>query len=282
MITLDPLAPVNQGIGSVPLAIIVTLGVFGVLLLAEVSAIVDRRLSAAAVREAAALRLANVELQTVRLQLEATQREIIRRLCGAGECRDDETAQHVVRMAQMASRLASSAGYGEEFAERMREAAPLHDIGKIGVPDGVLLKPGRLTPEEWVVMQNHARIGQRLLAGSGLPLLELAAEIAGAHHEKWDGSGYPLGLRGEAIPLSGRIVAITDVFDALLSRRPYKQPWPLEEAVAFMRSQSGKHFDPRLLEIFLADLDAILEIRASLMDGEEPVRQDTRESRATA
>lgn len=274
VVTLDPLASSGQGIGSVPLAIIVTLGVFGVLMLAEVSVIADRRLSAAAIRESAALKLANIELEAARLQLEATQREIIRRLCSAGECRDDETAQHVVRMARMAHRLAERAGCGEDFADRLQEAAPLHDIGKIGVPDHVLLKPARLTPEEWVVMQGHARIGQRLLAGSGLPLLDLAAEIAGTHHEKWDGTGYPLGLQGEAIPLSGRIVAIADVFDALLSRRPYKQPWPLDQAVALLREQSGRHFDPRLVEVFLDDLPAVLAIRASLMDEDKPAGPD--------
>ncbi|WP_434622892.1 MHYT domain-containing protein [Azospirillum sp. B2RO_4] len=255
-----------EGVSSGPLAAAVAIGSFGLLLLALVSATADRRLSAAAAHEASALRIANMELQATRLQLEATQREIIRRLCSAGEFRDNETGQHVARMAQISHHLALSAGCAPGFAAQLLEAAPLHDIGKIGIPDHVLLKPGRLDAQEWMTMRQHATIGQRLLGGSGLPLLDLAAEIAGTHHEKWDGTGYPAGLRGTEIPLSGRIVAIADVFDALLSARPYKEPWPLESVVAHMREQSGRHFDPELVEVFLGRLDAMLEIRGRFVD----------------
>ncbi|MBK1837491.1 HD domain-containing protein [Azospirillum sp. YIM B02556] len=255
-----------DGVSSGPLAAAVAIGTFGLVLLALVSAAADRRLSAAAAHEASALRIANMELQATRVQLEATQREIIRRLCSAGEFRDNETGQHVARMAQISHQLALSAGCAPDFAAKLLEAAPLHDIGKIGIPDHVLLKPGRLDAQEWATMRDHATIGHRLLVGSGLPLLDLAAEIAGTHHEKWDGTGYPAGLRGTAIPLSGRIVAIADVFDALLSARPYKEPWPLETVVAHMREQAGRHFDPDLVTVFLDRLDVMLAIRDRFLD----------------
>ena len=264
-----------EGVSSAPLAVVVAVATFSLLLLALVSPAADRRIAAAAAaaaaREAAALRTANLELQATRLQLEATQREIIRRLCSAGEFRDNETGQHVARMAQIAHHLALAAGCTPIFAAQLLEAAPLHDIGKIGVPDHVLLKAGRLEAQEWAIMRQHATIGQRLLAGSGLPLLDLAAEIAGTHHETWDGSGYPAGLRGIDIPLSGRIVAIADVFDALLSRRPYKEPWPLEAVVAHLREQAGSHFDPDLVTVFLDNLDTMIAIRSRFLDeAEEP------------
>jgi NO-binding membrane sensor protein with MHYT domain len=258
----------GDGVSSGPLAAVVAVAAFGLLLLALVSTAADRRISAASAREAAALRVANLELQATRLQLEATQREIIRRLCSAGEFRDNETGQHVARMAQIAHQLALAAGHPPAFAAQLLEAAPLHDIGKIGIPDHVLLKAGRLDPQEWKIMRQHATIGQRLLAGSGLPLLDLAAEIAGTHHEKWDGTGYPAGLRGTDIPLSGRIVAIADVFDALLSSRPYKEPWPLDVVVTHMRKQAGRHFDPDLVMVFLDKLDLMVAIRERFVDEE--------------
>ncbi|MBY6265734.1 HD domain-containing protein [Azospirillum sp. 412522] len=256
----------GEGVSSGPLAAVVAVATFGLLLLALVSATADRRISAAAAREAAALRVANLELEAARLQLEATQREIIRRLCSAGEFRDNETGQHVARMAQIAHQLALAAGCAPGFAAQLLEAAPLHDIGKIAVPDHVLLKAGRLDAQEWTIMRQHASIGQRLLAGSGLPLLDLAAEVAGTHHEKWDGTGYPAGLCGTGIPLSGRIVAIADVFDALLSSRPYKDAWPLDAVVAHMREQAGRHFDPDLVAVFLGRLDTMLAIRERFVD----------------
>ena len=144
------------------------------------------------------------------------------------------------------------------------EASPMHDIGKIGVPDGVLLKQGKLDPDEWERMKAHAAIGGAMLSGGRTPLILMAEAIALTHHEKWDGSGYPNGLRGEEIPLVGRIAAIADVFDALTSTRPYKRAWTVEEAVEEIRNQRGRHFDPRLVDVFLEALPALLAIRARL------------------
>jgi len=274
VVELDPLAlssgGLSIGMSNGPLVAVVAVAAIGLLLLALVSTAADWRLSAAAEHEAASLRIANAELQAVQSRLEATQSEIIRRLCSAGEFRDNDTGQHVARMAHLAHWLALAAGCGDDFATRLLEAAPLHDIGKIGIPDHVLLKPGRLDEREWAIMRKHAAIGHRLLSGSGLPLLDLAAEIAATHHEKWDGTGYPAGLSGEDIPLSGRIVAVADVFDALLSSRPYKQAWPLAQIVAHMRAQAGRQFDPHLVDVFLDELDVMLAIRARFVDGQNP------------
>ena len=278
VIDLDPLAlssaklsaGPSTGISHGPLVAVVAVAAIGLLLLALVSTAADRRLSAAAEHEAASLRIANAELQAVQSRLEATQSEIIRRLCSAGEFRDNDTGQHVARMAHLAHWLALAAGCGDDFATRLLEAAPLHDIGKIGIPDHVLLKPGRLDEREWAIMKQHSIIGHRLLSGSGLPLLDLAAEIAATHHERWDGTGYPAGLSGEDIPLSGRIVAVADVFDALLSSRPYKRAWPLAQIVAHMRAQAGRQFDPRLIDVFLDELDVMLAIRARFVGGQNP------------
>jgi len=215
-------------------------------------------------------RLINQELEVrVRMrtrEVEDTRREVIRRLASAGEFRDNETGQHVVRMSHFAHHLAYAAGLGDEEATMIRDAAPLHDIGKIGIPDAILLKPGRLTAEEWTVMQRHAVIGGEILANSGFDLLDLARVIAVTHHEKWDGSGYPARLRGEAIPLPGRIVAIADVFDALTSERPYKPSWPVERAVALITEGAGQHFDPALVELFVRELPGLLEIKERFRD----------------
>jgi putative two-component system response regulator len=215
-------------------------------------------------------RLINQELEsrvrTRTREVEDTRREVIRRLAGAGEFRDNETGQHVVRMSHFAHHLALAAGLDEAEAAMLRDAAPLHDIGKIGIPDAILLKPGRLTPEEWVIMQRHAAIGGEILANSGFDLLDLARIIAVTHHEKWDGSGYPAGLRGEEIPYPGRIVAIADVFDALTSERPYKPSWPVERAVALITEEAGRHFDPALAQLFVRELPAILEIKDRFRD----------------
>ncbi|MCW2985739.1 MAG: hypothetical protein JWR63_3309 [Conexibacter sp.] len=184
-------------------------------------------------------------------ELHETQLEVVRRLARAAEWRDEDTGAHVERIGLLSERLALAAGLSAGDAETLRHAAVLHDVGKIGVPDRVLLKPGKLDAEEWAIMRTHAAIGASMLSGSPSPLVQLGEEIARTHHEKWDGSGYPAGLRGEDIPLVGRIVAICDVFDALRSRRPYKQPWTLEAALAEIAAQRGRHFDPRLVDLFL-------------------------------
>jgi CHASE2 domain-containing sensor protein len=183
--------------------------------------------------------------------LEDTQLEVVRRLARAAEWRDEETGEHVERIGILCERLALAAGMAAPDAEMLRHASVLHDVGKIGVPDRVLLKPGPLDPEEWAIMQTHAEIGASMLSGSSSPLVALGEEIARTHHERWDGSGYPAGLRGEEIPLSGRIVAICDVFDALRSRRPYKPAWSLDATIAELSRQRGRQFDPRLLDLFL-------------------------------
>lgn len=200
-------------------------------------------------------------------ELEATRREVIRRLATAGEFRDNDTGQHVERMSQYAYALALAAGMALQEALALRDAAPLHDIGKIAIPDAILLKAGKLTDDEWTTMQRHAEIGGTILEGSGFALLQLAREIAITHHERWDGSGYPAGLAGAAIPLSGRIVAIADVFDALTSVRPYKRAWTVEEAVGFLQDNAGRLFDPELVGHFAAILPEMLTIKARLVDG---------------
>lgn len=194
-------------------------------------------------------------------QLRETQLEIVRRLGRAAEYRDNVTGMHVIRMSHYCAELARAIGWDEESCEMLLHASPMHDIGKIGIPDRILLKEGKLTAEEWEVMKSHAAIGAELLSGSSSPLMQMAMEIALSHHEKWDGSGYPRGLKGEDIPIVGRIVALCDVFDALTTERPYKQAWPVEAVVAELERQSGKHFDPHLVETFKTILPKILQIR---------------------
>lgn len=199
-------------------------------------------------------------------ELEQSRLEIIKRLGRAAEYKDNETGNHILRMSHFAHMLAKAAGLSHEQAENILLAAPMHDIGKIGIPDHILLKPGKLNPDEWEIMKTHVNIGADLLDGTDIPLLVMARNIALSHHEKWDGSGYPQGLKGKAIPIEGRICAICDVFDALTSERPYKKAWPVEEAVAFLRQQKGQHFDPTLVELFESILDDILTYRAAHLD----------------
>ena len=190
-------------------------------------------------------------------ELRDSRLQVVQRLGRAAEYRDNETGNHILRMSHSAVLLARRLGCDEEQCELLLHASPMHDIGKIGIPDHILLKPGKLTAEEWEIMKTHTTIGASILEGDDSELLRCAREIALSHHEKWDGSGYPHGLAGEDIPLSGRIVALADVFDALTSERPYKKPWPVEEAVAYIREQSGRHFEPRIVEHFLVALPEI-------------------------
>jgi response regulator RpfG family c-di-GMP phosphodiesterase len=184
-------------------------------------------------------------------ELWQTQIEIVQRLGVAVEWRDAETGLHIERIGRFCERLALEIGMAPAEAELLRYASVLHDVGKVGIPDDILTKPGPLNADEWATMKTHATIGGDILSGSGSELILLAQTIALTHHEHWDGGGYPLGLQGEEIPLPGRICAICDVFDALLSARPYKDPWPLERAIAEIALQSGTHFDPGLVEAFL-------------------------------
>ncbi|GAB0057161.1 putative cyclic di-GMP phosphodiesterase [Candidatus Magnetaquicoccaceae bacterium FCR-1] len=198
--------------------------------------------------------------------LERTRREIIMRLGRAAEFKDNETGHHVMRMSHFARLLGRAAGMGEESAELLFNAAQLHDVGKIGIPDHVLLKKGRLEGDEWAIMKRHPEMGGAIIGEHDDDLLKTARILALTHHEKWDGSGYPEGLAGESIPLVGRIVAIADVFDALTAERPYKPAWEIEDALYYIESQAGIHFDPRLAPLFRSLLPDILAIRARFAD----------------
>ncbi len=194
--------------------------------------------------------------------LRQSRLQVVQRLGRAAEYRDNETGLHIIRMSQIAALLARSLGWDAAQCELMLDASPMHDVGKIGIPDAVLLKPGRLDGVEWTVMQTHAAIGADILDDGDSDLLRMARVIALSHHEKWDGSGYPGALAGTDIPQAGRIVAVADVFDALTSSRPYKQAWPLEQALEYIFAQSGSHFDPEVVAHFRLCLPAILAIRA--------------------
>ncbi len=183
-------------------------------------------------------------------ELERAQAETLRRLAQAAEFRDDETGQHTRRVGAMAALIARQMRLPESVVELIRQSAPLHDVGKIGIPDNVLLKPGRLSPDEFALMKRHTLIGANLLAGGPSEVARLAEEIARCHHERWDGTGYPNGLAGEQIPLSARIVAVADFYDALSFARPYRPAWAKEDIFAEIRRESGKHFDPAVVEAF--------------------------------
>lgn len=226
----------------------------------------SQRLRVAVDDRTRALQDATAALERAKAELDRAQRETIERLTRAAEFRDDETASHLQRMSHYSRLLARRKGLDDYTAELIRVASPMHDVGKIGIPDSILLKPGKLTGEEYEIMKQHAEIGYRILSGSDSPLLELAASIARSHHEKWNGSGYPRGLAGEDIPIEGRIVAVADVFDALTSRRPYKPAWSVADATALLQAGRGEHFDPELVDLFLGSLDEVLDIRQRFQD----------------
>lgn len=183
--------------------------------------------------------------------LEEAQLEVLERLAIAAEFRDDETGEHATRVGDISARIAEELGWTLQQVETIRRAAPLHDIGKIGVPDAILQKPSKLTMDEMELMKLHTDIGARILRGSKSPLLQMATSIAHTHHERWDGSGYGQGLQGEEIPIAGRIVAVADVYDALIHERPYKDAWTLAKAVEEMHAQAGRQFDPQVIDAFL-------------------------------
>ncbi len=196
----------------------------------------------------------------------ARERETIIRLSKAADYRDPETGAHILRMSHTAKLIGASLGLSESDQQLLLDAAPMHDVGKVGIPDQILLKPGKLDPAEFDIMKQHARLGYEILRGSNSTILQVAAEIALGHHEKYDGSGYPSGRKGDDIPLFARICAVADVFDALTSERPYKKAWDDERAVAYLREQSGSHFDPRCVDAFLSQWDEVLAIRARFND----------------
>ncbi len=199
-------------------------------------------------------------------ELHRTRLQVVQRLGMAAECRDEITGNHILRMSHYSALLARAIGWNEAECDLMLNASPMHDIGKIGIPDAILRKPGTLEPQELAIMQTHPSIGGKLLEGDDSALMRMAHAIALTHHEKWDGSGYPMGLAGESIPQSGRITAIADVFDALTSARTYKTPWSTEAAIALIEANSGTHFDPDIVAAFLNVLSEIRQIGKRFAD----------------
>ncbi|MGE4553068.1 MAG: HD domain-containing phosphohydrolase [Desulfovibrionaceae bacterium] len=206
--------------------------------------------------------LKHAQQATVRAHLET-----LHKLSAAAEYKDEDTAQHIHRMSRYSGLMARHYGLSEAESDLVLRSSPMHDIGKIGIPDAILIKPGPLTAEEWVVMKTHTTIGASILESDSSDFLEAGRVIALAHHEKWDGTGYPQGLAGEDIPLYGRICAVADVFDALTSRRPYKPPYSNDKSLAILREGRGVHFDPKVLDVFLDHLDEVFEIQRRFRDG---------------
>ena len=206
------------------------------------------------------------DLEAVAKELRLAQEDMVERLSIAAEFRDDETARHVQRMSRYSALLVERAGESAERAELVRIASVMHDVGKIGIPDSILLKPGKLTPEERRIMEQHSEIGYRILSGSRSEVLTLAAQIAWTHHERIDGTGYPRRIAADDIPLEGRIAAIADVFDALTSNKVYKKAFPLDEAVGIMKEGRGTHFDAALLDLFLDAIDDVVRIKERFAD----------------
>jgi putative two-component system response regulator len=221
------------------------------------------RLEQTVLERTSALRTTIQQLESSDAELRRLREETIRRLSWAAEFRNQETGEHIIRMSLYCSLLARLVGVDKEHAEMIRIASPMHDVGKIGIPDRILLKPGRLTEDERNVMEGHAEMGHRILAGSQVELLDLAAVMALTHHERIDGTGYPSGLAGDSIPLEGRITAIADVFDALTSDRVYRQAFQPDEARSMMLDARGRQFDAELLDLFFGSYDDVLEIRRS-------------------
>lgn len=208
----------------------------------------------------------SVYYDSVTQDLETLATDLNIALARAGEFRDNETGQHIYRMSRMCFELAKCLGQDSNWCNMILLASPLHDVGKIGIPDNILLKPGKLTPQEWACMQTHPHIGGQIVPENQTAVIQMARRIALTHHERWDGNGYPVGLAGEEIPLEGRIAAICDVFDALLAARPYKKAWPAEEAAEYLKANSGSQFDPQLVELFIANLPRMLSIQAQFKD----------------
>ena len=208
-----------------------------------------------------AVRRRTAQLEKAHQDTQAAYLDTIQRLAIAAEYKDEDTADHIRRMCRYCAVLAAELGLSEHEIWVVQHATPMHDVGKIGVPDSILLKPGKLDPDEWQIMKEHTLIGARILAGADSDLLRAGEVIARTHHERWDGSGYPDGLAGEEIPLHGRICAVADVFDALTNRRPYKPAFSNEKSIEIMRSERDAHFDPKVLDAFLDSLDKIEAIQ---------------------
>ncbi|MBK9796506.1 MAG: response regulator [Holophagaceae bacterium] len=240
-------------------------------ILVQVNGALRRRMLEIAFRDREAELARKVREQTV--EIRDSREEIAFRLITASEHRDNETGMHVRRIGLYAAEMARLLGWEPQEVDTIKAAAPMHDIGKIGVPDAILQKPGALTEAEWVTMKRHTTMGATILKGSTVPFIQMGARIAIGHHEKWDGGGYPKGLKGEQISLEARITALVDVFDALSNHRHYKEPWPEDKVVALIREGSGRHFDPRLVQLFLTHLETFRGILTSHPDelhDEEP------------
>ncbi|MCF8111914.1 MAG: response regulator [Desulfobacteraceae bacterium] len=201
------------------------------------------------------------EIEKAHEELDYAYLDTINRLVSAAEYKDEETGDHIVRMSRYCTMIAEKIGLSEEMVKLIRYASPMHDIGKIGIPDNILLKPGRLTEDEFETIKTHTTIGASILADSKAEVLKVAHEIALCHHEKWNGKGYPHGFKKEETPVSGRIVGIADTFDALTSRRPYKDPYPMKVALEIIRSERGISFDPRVVDAFMDNIDGIKQIK---------------------
>jgi two-component system response regulator RpfG len=209
------------------------------------------------------------------------EQETLLRLAKAGEYRDQETGNHVVRMAKYSRLIAEELGLDQNACQTIELAAPMHDIGKIGIPDHILLKPGKLLPDEFAIMKQHTRIGYEILKDSPSRFLQMGAVIALGHHEKYNGNGYPRGISGEAIPLAARIVAVADVYDALCSKRCYKPAWTHDDALQLLRSESGQHFDPQCVDAFLRRIAEVRQIQALLQDGKSPEAVSPQDQRSS-
>jgi len=213
------------------------------------------------------LKAANQELQEAYL-------DTIHRLVLAAEYKDEDTGDHIIRMSRYAALIAEKLGLPDRDVQNILYAAPMHDIGKIGIPDSILMKPGKLTDEEFDTIKTHTAMGARILANSRAKLLKIAEQIAISHHEKWNGKGYPQGLSGDEIPMVGRIVGLADVFDALTSKRPYKDPFPVEVAIDIIKKERGQHFDPDVVDAFLKNINEILKIKSEVASAEHTSLSD--------
>ena len=205
-----------------------------------------------------------LEIKASNQALQKAYLDTINRLVLAAEYKDEDTGDHIMRMARYSALIAEKLCLPARDVQNIFYAAPMHDVGKIGIPDSILMKPGKLTAEEFEIIKTHTTIGAKILANSESEILNIAEQIALSHHEKWNGKGYPQGLSGDEIPLFGRIVGLADVFDALTSRRPYKNPFSVEVALDIIKKDRGKHFDPEVVDVFLENIDEVLQIKASV------------------
>ena len=205
-----------------------------------------------------------LELKATHKELQEAYLDTIYRLVLAAEYKDEDTGDHIKRMSRYCALIAEKLGLSAKEVQNILYAAPMHDVGKIGIPDNILMKPGKLTDEEFEIIKTHSSIGAKILANSKSETLKVAEQIALSHHEKWNGKGYPQGLSGDNIPLAGRIIGLADAFDAITSKRPYKDPYPVEMACDIIKKERGEHFDPDIVDVFMENIDEVLKIKAKV------------------